>query len=84
MSDKDGRIAELVNGVFEAWHRKVRKVVAAAQKRRQVRGDVAAGILSHHIIMAIEGGIMLARLKKSEKHLRDCLITLRTLLGLKV
>jgi hypothetical protein len=34
--------------------------------------------------MTIEGGIMLARLDKSEKHLRDCLRSLRTLIGLAV
>jgi TetR/AcrR family transcriptional regulator, transcriptional repressor for nem operon len=84
MSGKDEHVAELVNGVFDEWHEKVRKTVASAQRSRQVRGDVKADILAHHIIMSIEGGIMLARLKKSEKHLKECLGSLRALLGLKV
>jgi TetR/AcrR family transcriptional repressor of nem operon len=84
MSDKNDNLAELVNGVFNEWHKKVRRIVAAAQKTRQLREDVTADILAHHIIMTIEGGIMLARLKKSEKHLRGCLSSLRTLLGLKI
>ncbi len=84
MSDKDRDMAELVNGVFDEWQKKVRQVVAASQKNRQVRTDLSADILSRHIIMTIEGGIMLARLKKSEKHLRESLISLRTLLGLKI
>jgi hypothetical protein len=84
MSDKDGNLAALVNGVFSDWHEKVRKVVASAQKKRQVRSDLTADVLSRHIVMTIEGGIMLARLDKSEKHLRDCLRSLRKLIGLAV
>jgi TetR/AcrR family transcriptional regulator, transcriptional repressor for nem operon len=84
MSDKDEHLAELVNRVFTQWHKKVRKIVAAAQRTGQVRKDINADILAHHIIMTIEGGIMLARLKKNEKHLRECMLSLRTLLGLKI
>jgi TetR/AcrR family transcriptional repressor of nem operon len=83
LSDKDRRMASLVGSVFDEWLEKIRSAVRAAQAAGQVRDDLPADVLARHIVMAIEGGIMLARLKKSEKHLKDCLKSLRTLIGLK-
>ncbi len=84
MSDKDSKLTTLVNGVFNEWHEKIRLVVKAAQKTGQLRDDLPADSLARHIVMTIEGGIMLARLEKSEKHLRACLRSLRALIGLKL
>jgi len=84
MSDKDSHLTALVNGVFSEWHEKIRVVVKSAQRTGQVRDDLSADSLARHIVMTIEGGIMLARLGKREKHLRDCLRSLRTLIGLNI
>ena len=83
MGDKDENLAAFVRGVFDELTEKVRKVVKAAQVTGQVRKDIAAGTLARHIVMAIEGGIMLTRLEKNEKPLKDCVDSLRTLIGLK-
>ncbi len=83
MSDKDKRLSAFVSKVFEEANEKVRKIVKAAQVSGQVRTDVPSGTLARHIVMAVEGGIMLARLEKSGKPLRDCLDSLRILIGLK-
>ncbi|MBI3008144.1 MAG: TetR/AcrR family transcriptional regulator [Candidatus Omnitrophica bacterium] len=84
MGDKDKRISVFVEKVFAEWAGKIRKVVKAAQKSKQVRNDIPAGILACNIIAGIEGGIMLARLGKNKKPLKDCLNSMKTLLGLKV
>jgi TetR/AcrR family transcriptional repressor of nem operon len=83
-SDKDKRIASLVGEAFDDWIGKLRITVKAAQDIGQVRDDLSANMLAHHIVMTIEGGIMLARLKKSEKHLKGCLRSLRKLIALKL
>lgn len=83
MGDKDENLAAFVRGVFDEVTEKVRKVVKAAQVTGQVRKDIPAGTLARHIVMAVEGGIMLTRLEKSEKPLKDCVDSLRTLIGLK-
>lgn len=83
MGDKDEKLSAFVREVFDEVIEKVRKVVKAAQVSGQVRNDVPAGILARHIVMAVEGGIMLTRLEKSERPLKDCLTSLRTLIGLK-
>jgi TetR/AcrR family transcriptional repressor of nem operon len=82
-SDKDKRVANLVRDVFDDWIEKMRRTVKAAQANGQVRNDLSADLLARHIVMTIEGGIMLARLEKSEKRLKDCMKSLRTVIGLK-
>ena len=82
MGDKDERLSTFVREVFVEWAERLRKVVKAAQVSGQVRSDLSAEILAKHIVMSVEGGIMLARLGKSEKPLKDCLSTLRKLIGL--
>ncbi len=84
MSDKDKRLAAFIGKVFDEWVDKIRKVIQAAQSSKQLRGDLSAETMAMHVVMTIEGGIMLARLRKSEKTLRDCLASLRTLIGLRV
>ncbi len=83
MSDKDKRVAAFVRGLFDEWIEKIREVVQAAQKTGTVTKDIPADLLARHIIMVLEGGIMLSRLEKSEKPLRDGLKSLKIMLGLK-
>ncbi len=83
-SDKDKGIAKVVSDAFDDWIGKIRITVKAAQNTGQIRNDLSADMLARHIVMTIEGGIMLARLKKSEKHLKDCLASLRKLIALKL
>lgn len=83
MGDKDENLSAFVREVFDEITEKVRKVVKAAQVTNEIRKDIAARTLARHIVMAIEGGIMLTRLEKSEKPLKDCLDSLKTLIGLK-
>ncbi len=83
MGDKDKRAAAFVKDLFDEWIEKIRRVVKAAQKTGEVASDISADVLARHIIMALEGGIMLSRLAKHEKPLKDCLSSLRVMIGLK-
>jgi len=83
MSDKDKRVSAFIKDLFDEWTAKIHVVVKAAQKTKQVTADIPADVLARHIIMALEGGIMLSRLEKREKPLKDCLATLRIMIGLK-
>jgi TetR/AcrR family transcriptional repressor of nem operon len=83
MCDKDKRVAAFIRGLFDEWTGKIREVVKAAQQAGQVTSDITADVLARHIIMALEGGIMLSRLEKREKPLKDCLASLRIMIGLK-
>ena len=84
MTDFDPEFAGMIDRVFDEWISRVASVVAGAQKRGQIRTDINDEALAKHIIATIEGGIMMSRLKKDERPMRECLDTLRITLYLRV
>jgi TetR/AcrR family transcriptional repressor of nem operon len=82
MSDGDARYARFVDRFFADMAARLAAVVAAGQQAGQIRTDLSANALAEQIVMALEGGIMLARLRKDEKPLRLCFDTLKVLLRL--
>lgn len=83
MSDSNESYARFVERLFDEWIARLEEVIAAAQKAGQVRNDLTANMLAHQAVSTIEGGIMLARLKKNGQPLRLCLDSLRKLLQLR-
>jgi TetR/AcrR family transcriptional repressor of nem operon len=83
MSDSDPEFAGAIARVFDQWSDKVAVAVAGAQQNGQIRTDIGSEALANHIIASIEGGIMLSRLKKDERPMRQCLETLRITLELR-
>lgn len=81
--DSDESYGRIVGTLFSTWISKLEEVLAAAQKTGEVRDDLPANMLAHHVISAIEGGIMLARLQKDGRPLRICLDSLGGLLDLR-
>ena len=84
MSDKDERYSNLIEQVFHEWMNKIEHVVQDAQASGQVRDDLPAKTLARHIVSAIEGNIMLARVEKNEKLFKGCLNAIRKLIGLRL
>lgn len=83
MCDKDRRITVFIRGLFDEWIERIREVVKAAQHTGQIGSVIAPEVLARHIVMALEGGIMLSRLEKKERPLKECIASLRALIGLK-
>lgn len=83
MSDSDPEFAGIIDKVFDEWISKVDVTVAGAQKTGQIRADISSEALARHIVATVEGGIMMSRLKKDERPMRECLDTLRTTLELR-
>lgn len=83
MSDYDPEFAGMIDRVFDEWIARVASVVIDAQKAGQIRTDLSAKAMAKHIIATIEGGIMMSRLKKDERPMRECLDTLRITLELR-
>ena len=83
MSDCNPEFAGTIDAVFDEWINRVEVVVAAAQKSGQIRTDISSAALAKHIIASIEGGIMMSRLKKDQRPMKECLETLRITLDLR-
>lgn len=80
MSDCNSAFIEPVDTVFREWSDRLSRVIATAQKNNEVRDDANASDLALFVVAAIEGGIMLSRLRKDEKPMRTCLALLLRLL----
>lgn len=84
MSDSNPEFARAIDKVFDEWINRVAVAVAGAQNNGQIRTDIRSDVLAKQIIATIEGGIMMSRLKKDERPMRECLETLRITLDLRV
>jgi len=66
MSDTDVAYARVVQDVFAQWVARLKEVIAAAQRAGEVRRDLSPDCMANHVVAALEGGIMLSRLRKDE------------------
>ncbi len=80
MGDGNEHFRALVDRVFQEMSARFQEVLLAAQQSGQVRNDLSASVLADQVVMTLEGGIMLARLRKDERPLRQAFKTLETLL----
>lgn len=83
MSDSNPEFASAIERVFDEWIQKISSTVEGAQEIGQIRTDIESKALAQYIVATVEGGIMMSRLKKDERPMRECLETLRTTLELK-
>lgn len=74
--------SKLVDAVFDEWAERLRIVIGEAREAGQVRSDMDPGALARHVVSSIEGGIMLSKVRRRGGPLKECLDTLRKLLGL--
>jgi len=81
MSDSSPVYTEFVQKVFDEWIGRVERVIRLGQEAGQIRTDRSAGELARLVVAGIEGGIMMSRLTKKDRPFKECLESLRTLLG---
>lgn len=79
-SDADRELAALVDEVFVAWIERIGRVIAQGQKAGQFRDDMTARHLAQQVVAALEGGIMLSRLRKNAAPLKTCIETMQVFL----
>ncbi len=82
MSDSNPKFASIIKGVFRRWIDMIEEVLIEARQAGELPPEISPDLLAKHIVASIEGGIMMARLTKEEKDLRDCLDSLRHFLGI--
>ncbi|MCF6239492.1 MAG: TetR/AcrR family transcriptional regulator [Candidatus Marinimicrobia bacterium] len=82
-SDTSPALAGFVASVFDDWIAKISQKTEEAQQAGQIRQDVPARDLAEMVVATIEGGIMQARLFKSEKPLHNSLNTLQKILEIR-
>ncbi len=81
MGDREGEHAAAVRELFAAWTERLAGVIAAGQQAGCMRRDLTAAELAQMTVASLEGGIMLARLRKAEDPLQACILSLKRFIG---
>jgi TetR/AcrR family transcriptional repressor of nem operon len=82
MSDSNPRLSELIGKVFGDWTELVAEVLRQARDAGELVVNVPPEVFAKHIVATIEGGIMMSRLSKNGDDLRNCLNSIRAILGI--
>lgn len=80
MADEEGSFPGAVRGVFDEWIGRLTRVIRAGQEDGTIRHESPAPVLARQVVVALEGGIMLARLTKQSLPLRNAVQMLQTVL----
>jgi TetR/AcrR family transcriptional regulator, transcriptional repressor for nem operon len=83
MGDADGGYAGLVREVFGRWEQQLAGFLREAEKEGTLPEGVRPGPMARHIVAAMEGSIMMARLYKKEEPIVECIGHVKKLLGMK-
>ncbi len=79
-SDVEPGLAARVDEVFVGWIDRIARVIVAGQRAGEFRDDVPARDLAQNVVAALEGGIMLSRLRKQAAPLATCIEGLKIFL----
>lgn len=82
MSDTDEEYAALVREIFDRWVRILAGHLRAAAKTRSLPNGIKAEPMARHIVAAMEGSIMMARLYKREEPIAQCIEYIEELIGI--
>ncbi|MBP7736160.1 MAG: TetR/AcrR family transcriptional regulator [Spirochaetes bacterium] len=83
MSDTDEEYAVLVREVFDRWVKILARHLREAGKLGQVPPGIKPEPMARHIVAAMEGSIMMARLYKREEPIVECIGYIEKLIGIK-
>ena len=83
MSDTDGEYAALIMEVFDRWVRILAGLLREAGKAGALPAGIRPEPMARHIVSAMEGSIMMARLYKREDPIVECIGYIQKLLGMK-
>lgn len=80
MSDTNPRFAETIQSVFEFWISRLEELIRQGQSENGIHDRTKPRLLAKHVVAAVEGFIMMARVSKNEKDLNDSLAILKQML----
>ncbi len=82
MSDADKRYALLIQEIFGQWVKILAGYIREAVKAGALSDKIKPDSLARHMVAAMEGSIMMARLYKREEPIVECIMYLKSLMGI--
>ena len=82
MSDHNEQFSRIIKRIFQRWTTATAELLMEARANGALKTNIPPSVLARTIVGTIEGGIMMSRVSKDEKDLKNCLDSLRALLGI--
>jgi len=82
MSDSDQDFSALVRDVFARWQDALAGLLGEAGRMGALPAGIKPEPMARHIVAAMEGSIMMARLHKSEEPIVECIGFIKRLIGM--
>ena len=83
MGDNNPAFSGKITEIFAHWKRSISQILSEAKAAGELKTNMEPDILANHMVAVIEGGIMMAKASKDENDLKNCLDSLRSILGVK-
>lgn len=83
LSDSNPRLASIAGSALQQWIDITKKLISDAISVNEIQTPLSPSSLAEHIVSAMEGGIMLSRIRKSGAPLRNCMENIYYMLGIK-
>lgn len=80
--DNNPALAQVVSAIFDHWKQTLAAIITQARDDGCINPETDPEQTALHMIAAIEGGIMIAKVSKKETDLMACLDSLRAILGI--
>ncbi len=81
MTDSNPKFAAVIQELFERWAAQLEELLHEAQQNDTLHSEIPPRLLAKTVVATVEGAIMMSRVSKREKDLRDFLAAIRALLG---
>jgi TetR/AcrR family transcriptional repressor of nem operon len=83
LTESNPRISSIAGSALQQWIDLMDKLISDAVSSGEIKIPLTAKTAAEHIVASMEGGIMLARIRKSDEPLRSCMENIYYMLGIK-
>ncbi len=81
MGDNNPRFEALIRDIFDGWIHDFARLIRRGQEEGDIPEKFVPEVTARHIVATLEGAIMLTRISKNPSHYRDCIDSLKHILG---
>lgn len=81
MIDTNQKFAGVIRTIFDDWAAEYEQKLVEAENLGRLPGKMPPPLMARTLVALIEGWIMLARIRKSEEDVQDCLYALKNMLA---
>ncbi|MCU0847392.1 MAG: TetR/AcrR family transcriptional regulator [Spirochaetes bacterium] len=83
IADDNARLSAVLYDIFSEWIGFMARLLDDAKESGEIKPDIDTAATAKQIVACLEGGIMMSKLTKDERDLKECINSQLVLLGIK-